>query len=63
LRNAFERVDELGWNAFGWPDGDGPFISIEGGYLGHDVYLRVLAEAPEGEEPGAKLRVPRRPER
>jgi hypothetical protein len=63
LRNAFERVDELGWNAFGWPDGDGPFISIEGDYRGHDVYLRVLAEAPEGEEPGAKLRVPRRPQR
>ena len=60
LRLAFEQVEDLGWNALGWPDGDGPFIWIEGVYQGHDVFLRVLAEAPEGEEPRVKLRLPQK---
>jgi hypothetical protein len=58
LRSAFDQVEDLGWNALGWPDGDGPFIWLEGVYQGHDIFLRVLSEAPEGEEPGAKLRLP-----
>jgi hypothetical protein len=60
LRRAFEQVEDFGWNAIGWPDGDGPFIWIEGVYQGHDVFLRVLAEAPEGEEPRVKLRLPQK---
>ena len=59
LRSCFERIDDAGWNAFGWPSGDGPFVWIEGLFRGHDVWLRVMAEAPEDEEPGAKLRVTR----
>jgi hypothetical protein len=59
LRSAFERIDGTGWNAFGWYDGDGPFIWVEGSFQGRDVFLRVLSQAPEGEEPGAKLRIQR----
>jgi hypothetical protein len=60
LRSSFEQIDESGWNALGWPDDDGPFVWVEGAYQGHEVFLRVLARAPEGEEPGAKLRIMRR---
>jgi hypothetical protein len=60
LRAAFDQIDDLGWNALGWPDGDGPFVWVEGAFQGHSVFLRILAEAPEGEEPGAKLRVPKK---
>jgi hypothetical protein len=59
LRAVFEEIVDLGWNAFGWPDGEGPFIWVEGTYQGRSIFLRVLSEAPEGEEPGAKFRVPR----
>jgi hypothetical protein len=59
LRGVFEEVVDLGWNALGWPDGDGPFIWVEGTYQGREVFLRVLAEAPEDDEPGAKVRLPR----
>ncbi len=55
LRSAFDRVDDFGWNAFGWNDGDGPFIWVEGVHLGRPVFLRVLAEDPGGEEPRAKV--------
>ena len=57
LQDVFERVTELQWNAqgLGPDDDDGPHISIEGTYQGHHVWLRVLAEAPEDEEPGLKL--------
>ena len=58
LGSAFEEVKDLGWNTLGWLDGYGPFIWVEGVYQGHDVFLRVLAEAPEGEEPAAKLHIP-----
>jgi hypothetical protein len=58
LRAAFARVDDLGWNALGWADGGGPFIWVEGAYQGHELFLRVLAHAPEGEEPGAKVWIP-----
>ena len=53
LQDVFERVTELQWNAQGLDDG--PHISIEGTYQGHHVWLRVLAGAPEDEEPGLKL--------
>jgi hypothetical protein len=33
----------------------GQHISIEGTYQGHLVWLRVLAEAPDDEEPGLTL--------
>jgi hypothetical protein len=57
LQAVFERVTDLYWNAQGLGPGDngGPHISIEGPYRGHHVWLRVLAEAPDDEEPGLKL--------
>src|SRR5207249_4449253 len=60
LRATFARIDSTGWNAFGWYNEEGPVVWIEGSFQGHDVFLRVLAQAPEGEEPGAKLRVTRK---
>ena len=57
LRAAFDRVDDFGWNALGLHDADGPHVWVEGEYRGHDVWLRVLAQAPEDEDPGMKLDV------
>jgi len=55
LRAAFQRVDELCWNAVGLIGHEGPYVTIEGEYQGHEVYLRILAYAPEDEEPGTKI--------
>jgi hypothetical protein len=55
LRAAFERVVDFGWNALGVVDPDGPYVWLEGIYQGQEIFLRVLAEAPEDEEPGLKL--------
>jgi hypothetical protein len=55
LRSAFESVVAFSWNALAlnWPEG--PHVSIEGVFRGREVYLQVLAYAPEDEEPGLKL--------
>lgn len=37
------------------PDGEGPHLSIEGVYQGHEIFVRVLSSAPEGEKPWMKL--------
>ena len=57
LQAVFERVTALHWHAqdVGPDDDDGPHISLEGTYQGHAVWLRVLAEAPDDEEPGLQL--------
>jgi hypothetical protein len=56
LQAVFERVTALDWHAQDvGPNDDGPHISLEGTYQGHAVWLRVLAEAPDDEEPGLKL--------
>jgi len=54
---AFEEISDMRWSVYryGLHDSDGPELSIEGVYEGHEVYLRVLAEAPEDEEPGIKV--------
>jgi len=56
FQDMFERVTALQWQApgFGPDDDDSPHVSIEGTYQGHHVWLRVLAEAPDDEEPGLK---------
>ena len=57
LLTHFDRVEAFQW----YPCGLGPYdlegscISIEGCYQGHDVWLRLLAEPPEDEEPGLQL--------
>ena len=57
LQSLFERVTALDWKAQGFGPGDdvGPCLSLEGIYQGHVIWLRVLAEAPEDEEPGMQL--------
>lgn len=57
LLPAFDRVTGLQWQAhsLGPYDRDGPHVSLEGVYQGHEVWLRVLADPPEGEEPGLQL--------
>jgi hypothetical protein len=55
LRGEFERVDAISWQSLGCPSGEGPHVSIEGVYQGHEVFIQVLAYAPEDEEPGMKL--------
>ena len=55
LRAEFERVDAASWQSLGYPSGEGPHVSIEGVYQGHEVFVQVLAYAPEDEEPGMKL--------
>ena len=57
LISVFDRVDEINWRAHGFGpwDHDGPHISIEGTYQKHNVWLQVLAEAPDDAEPGMKL--------
>jgi hypothetical protein len=57
LISAFEKVTGASWcsQSFGPHDSRGAHISIEGVYQGHEVWLQVLAEAPEDEEPGFKV--------
>jgi len=57
LMSAFEKVVDLHWQSqsSGPHDNQGPHVSIEGIYQGHEVWLQVLAEAPEDEEPGFKV--------
>jgi hypothetical protein len=55
LRTLFDHVDSFQWQALGLSYPEGSHVSIEGGYHGHDVFVRVLACAPEDEEPGMKL--------
>ncbi len=57
LQNLFERVTALNWKAQGLGPHDdvGPCLSVEGVYRGHLIWLRVLAEAPEDEEPGLEI--------
>ena len=60
LRESFDSVVACHWNALGLTYPEGPHISIEGVFQGREVYLQVLAYAPEGEEPGLKLDATRR---
>jgi hypothetical protein len=60
LRESFDSVVAFHWNALGLNYPEGPHVSIEGVFQGREVYLQVLAYAPEGEEPGLKLDATRR---
>ncbi len=53
IREAFEQIAGMQWSVHYHLDG--PEISIEGRYQGHEVVLRILAEAPDDEEPGMAL--------
>ena len=62
LTTAFEELVDVRWraHAFGPHDEEGRHISIEGVYDGHEVYLQVLSDAPEDEEPGFKVDLTKR---
>jgi hypothetical protein len=49
----------MSWNTHGYHGSDAPFVSVEGAYERHDVWLRVLCAAPDDEEPGLKIKVGR----
>ncbi len=57
LMSVFEELTDVHWRSqsFGPHDQEGQHISVEGVYQGHHVYLQVLAEAPEDEQPGFKV--------
>ena len=57
LLAAFDHVTGLQGYAHGLGpyNHDGPHLSLEGVYQGHEVWLGVLADPPEGEEPGLQL--------
>jgi hypothetical protein len=63
LRAAFPSVTAFHWNALGLNMPEGPYVSVEGVFQGRDVYLQVLAYAPEDEAPGAKFDATNRPRR
>jgi hypothetical protein len=60
LRDAFDEVLAAGWSALGLPEDDGPYVWMEGVFQGHEVLLRVMACAPDDEEPSVKVDVTRR---
>lgn len=54
LLAAFSRVDAIHWSSQGIAD-EGAHLSVEGIYEGHDIWLRILADPPEDEEPGMQM--------
>ena len=60
LRQEFESIIDFGWNALGLNDPEGPHIYVEGVFQDREVYLQVLAYAPEDEEPGLRVEATRR---
>jgi hypothetical protein len=55
LRPAFDEIKALMWHSLGFPHDEGPRLVVEGVYQGREVFLQVLAYAPEDEEPGMRL--------
>src|SRR5262249_46277330 len=62
VRSAFTRVEDLSWQAHPLGEGaEGPCVSGEGRYAGQEVWLRVLAFAPDDEEAGERFDTNRGP--
>ncbi|MDJ0706420.1 MAG: hypothetical protein QNJ46_24380 [Leptolyngbyaceae cyanobacterium MO_188.B28] len=57
LTSAFEQVIAIYWysRSLGPYDLSGANVSIEGLYQGHSVWMQILADPPEDEQPGMKL--------
>ena len=55
LRAAFDAVTAFDWNALGLTRPEGPHVAVEGVFRGREVFLQVLAYAPDDEEPGLKF--------
>ena len=61
LQELFDEIEDFGWDGLGLCSHGGPHVWVEGLYQGRHVFLTVLAEAPEDEEPGFKFNVRRSP--
>jgi hypothetical protein len=61
LRECFDSVVAFNWNALGLNYPEGPHVSIEGVFQGREVFLQVLAHAPEDEQPGMQVDMSQRP--
>jgi hypothetical protein len=59
LRTVFDEIADAGWHSLGFPS-EGPHVWIEGSFQGREVFLQVLAYAPDDEEPGMKFDTQRR---
>ena len=59
LLSAFEQVTAIHWEsrAFYPSDPTGAKVAIDAFYQGHSVWLQILAEPPDDEQPGMKLDV------
>jgi hypothetical protein len=55
LRAGFDSIVDSRWNALGLVPGEGPCLSVEGKFQGHNLFLRILAYAPDDEEPSIKV--------
>jgi hypothetical protein len=57
LQAAFDQIDALYWqtHSLGSHDHEGPHLSLEGVYRGHQVWLRVLSDPPEDAEPSIRF--------
>jgi hypothetical protein len=65
LQSGFDEIVDVYWNTHGAgsQDQDGPFLAVEGRYEGHDVFLRVLAQAPDDELADDKFTIIEAPSR
>jgi hypothetical protein len=61
LRSLFDQIEAVSWQSQGFPNDEGPRVSIEGIYHGHNVFLQILAYAPDDEEPRMKVDTVQRP--
>ena len=59
LMSVFEQVIAIHWysRAFYPSDPTGANVAIEAVYQGHSVWLQILAEPPDDEQPGMELDV------
>ena len=55
LRSVFAEIRDMGWNSLGLLGNEGPYVWVEGIFQGHEVYVQILADSPEDEEPGMKF--------
>jgi hypothetical protein len=63
LRGVFDEIVAAGWSTGDSPADDGPYVWVEGVFQEHEVVVRVLAYAPDDEQPGLKLDVTKRSQR
>ncbi|MEK6234551.1 MAG: hypothetical protein N2C14_07550, partial [Planctomycetales bacterium] len=56
FRGVLDEVVDFGWEAHGHSETETPHVWLEGSHAGHNVLIRVLAFAPEDEEPGSKMK-------